>query len=377
MLYLDHAATTPLRPAAWDAMQAARDSFGNPSGLHEVSRHAKNALEAAREEAAALIGANRAQEIVFTGGGTEADNLAVVGAALTRGAVAPIVVSAVEHKAVLESAGFVRRLGGRVAVASVDKEGLVDPGAVAAAVGPDTVLVSIMLANNETGAIQPLADIVTAVKQANPATLVHTDAVQAFVSEPVDVDAPAVDLLSLAAHKFGGPKGVGLLYVRDGVELEPVLHGGGQEMGRRPGTQNVMGVAGMVAAMRETVADRRSFRNRVAAIRDRFETSLEAEIPSLEINGPPTHRLVQHSHVRLRGIKAETLLIRCDQAGLAAAAGSACQSGAIEPSHVLEAMGMDSQAAAESVRFSFGWSSSPEDGELAAKVVADIAGSLS
>jgi cysteine desulfurase len=228
-----------------------------------------------------------------------------------------------------------------------------------------------MLANNETGALQPIADIAATVRAGNPNTLVHTDAVQAFISEPVDVDALGVDVLSLAAHKFGGPKGVGLLYVRDGVRLEPVLHGGSQEMGRRAGTQNPMGAAGMVAAMAATVDERAGFRERVASVRDAFERAVQKGLPGTRVNGPIDHRLVQHSHLGFPGQSSETLLIRFDQAGLAAAAGSACQSGAVEVSHVLAAMGMSEAEAGEAVRFSFGWTTRPGDGELAAKIVIE------
>jgi cysteine desulfurase len=372
MLYLDHAATTPMRPEAWEAMEGLRDAFGNPSGVHAVSRMAKNALEEARERAASLLGAARPSEIVFTGGGTEADNLAVSGAALAGGGRGHVVVSVVEHKAVLESAEFVERLGARVTRVAVDADGLIDPGDVAAAVGEETAVVSVMLANNETGARQPVSDIATAVHSANPRALVHTDAVQAFISEDVDVAALGVDLLSLAAHKFGGPKGTGLLYVRDGVRLEPVVHGGSQEMGRRAGTQNPMGAVAMAAAMQVAVADRSGFRDRVGAARDAFEHRLTEAVPRLRVNGPRDRRLVQHSHLGFPGHASETLLIRFDQSGLAAAAGSACQSGAVEVSHVLAAMGMAAAEAAEAVRFSFGWTTAPEDAEMAAKIVLGV-----
>ena len=377
MLYLDHAATTPLRSSAWEAMESVRHTFGNPSGIHEISRAAKNALEEARETAAALIGASRPQEIVFTGGGTEADNLAIIGPALADGAPGSVVTSAIEHKAVLESASFVERLGGRVSVVPVDSLGRVDPARVAEAVSDDTAVVSVMLANNETGVLQPVGDVVASVRGAGRSTPVHTDAVQAFISEPVDVAGLDVDLLSLAAHKFGGPKGVGLLYVRDGVRLEPVLHGGSQEQGRRAGTHNPMGVIGMVAAMQETVADRAGFRDRVAAERDGFEEALAAEVPGLRRNARGADRLVQHSHLGFPGVDSETLLIRLDRAGLGAAAGSACQSGAVEPSHVLAAMGMSAAEASEAIRFSFGWTSEPGDGRLAAKIVASQVRELS
>ena len=376
MLYLDHAATTPMRPEAWEALSEFKEVYGNPSGVHATSRAAKNRLEVARELAADLLGAQRTSEIVFTAGGTEADNLAVVGAALATGSPGHVVVSAVEHKAVLESAGFVDRLGGHATVVPVDGDGLVDPALVAASVNPDTTVVSVMTANNETGTLQPVAEVAEAVRAVNPATLVHTDAVQAFISEPVKVDALGVDLLSLAGHKFGGPKGVGLLYVRDGVRLEPVVHGGSQEMGRRAGTHNPMGIASMVAAMKATVADRAAFRRRVADVRDTFEADLAAAVPGLAVNGSLDRRLVQHSHLGFPGHTSETLLIRFDQAGLAAAAGSACQSGAVEVSHVLAAMGMGETEAAEAVRFSFGWTSQPSDAKVAAKIVTEVLGVL-
>lgn len=376
MLYLDHAATTPLRPEAWAAMEGFRDDFGNPAGVHGISRQAKNRMEEGRELAAELLGAARPDEIVFTGGGSEADNLAVLGAWQAGGSEHKVVVSAVEHKAVLESAEYIERLGGTVGVVGVDPEGVVNPPDIAAEAGNGPILASVMLANNETGAMQPVADIGQAVKTANAESIVHTDAVQAFISEPINVIDLGVDMLSLAAHKFGGPKGVGLLYVRDGIELEPVIHGGSQERGRRAGTQNPMGIAGMVAAMVAADADRPRFREVVAAARDRFEEILRNAIPGMRVNGPTT-RLLQHSHLGFPGQNSETLLIRFDQAGLAAAAGSACQSGAVEVSHVLDAMGFTETEAAEAVRFTFGWTSTSSDAEVAAKTVVNVIEGLS
>jgi cysteine desulfurase len=377
MVYLDHAATTPLRPEAMAAAEPffAAD-FGNPSGVHEVSRRAKNAVEAAREQAADLLGATHPLEIVFTGGGTEADNLAIAGAALGAGGRRGVVTSAIEHKAVLDTADFVARLGGNVEVVGVDDAGLVDPERVAAAVSSDTAVVSVMLANNEVGTIQPLTEIAAAVRDRDRRVLVHTDAVQAFTSEPVWVPAAGADLIALAAHKFGGPKGVGLLYVRSGVELEPVIHGGGQELGRRSGTHNVAGIVAMVAAMQAAAADRVAFRDRVATARDRFEAVLFDKLPGVEVTAGSAPRLAQHSHVRFPGRRNETMLIRLDAAGIAAAAGSACQSGAVEPSHVLAAMGLEPQAAAECVRFTFGWPNVAADGERAALAVIEVAGAM-
>lgn len=376
MIYLDHAATTPMRPAAIAAMEPyLTEAFGNPSGVHGTSRRAKNALEVARERAADLLGAAHPLEIVFTGGGTESDNLGVAGPALAGGGRGGVVTTAVEHEAVLETARFLGRLGCPVAVVGVDGDGRVGPDAVADACDDRTVVVSVMAANNETGARQPVAEIAAAVRSRTPGTVVHSDAVQAFVSEDVRMDVLAVDLLTVASHKFGGPKGVGVLVVRDGVELEPVVHGGGQELDRRSGTHNVAGIVGMVAAMEAAVADRDRFRADVAAARAAFEGGLAAAIPDLEVTAS-AHRLVQHSHVRLPGVAAEDLLIRLDAAGIAASAGSACQSGAIEVSHVLSAMGVPSDAAAETVRFTFGWTTTPDDGERAGAVVGATAREL-
>ena len=373
MLYLDHAATTMVRPEVSVAMAPfLGDTFGNPSGIHGVSRRAKNALEAAREKAAELLGADRALEIVFTGGGTEADNLAVAGAALAGGKRGGVVTTEIEHEAVLETAAFLERLGSPVTLVGVDRLGRVAADDIGQAIDGTTAVVSVMSANNETGTIQPVHKAAEAARAVNSDVVVHTDAVQAFVSEEITVASTGCDLIALASHKFGGPKGVGLLYVRNGVELEPVIHGGGQELGRRSGTHNVAGIVGMVKAMELTVADRDAFRRRVGAARDRFEGILGAALPELTANAPPDDRLVQHSHLRIRGVQAETLLIRLDQAGVAAAAGSACQSGAIYVSHVLAAMGFSELEASECVRFSFGWVNQSVDGELAAGRVLDV-----
>lgn len=373
MLYLDHAATTRLRPEALEAMErSSREHFGNPSGMHEISRRARNLLEENRERAAALLGAE-ASEVVFTGGGTEADNAALKGTALADGGRGGVVVSAVEHEAVLESGRFLERLGCPVRVVGVDASGRVDPSEVAEAVDSGTAVVSVMAANNETGARQPVRKVAEAARAVNPEVAIHTDAVQSYVSEELRVDELGVDLLTLAAHKFGGPKGVGLLYVRRGTCLEPVLHGGGQEAGRRSGTQNIMGVAGMVAAMEAAHADRAGFRHRVGEARGRFEEGLRSRFPDLSVNGPLDDRLVQHSHLRIPGVRAETALVLLDRAGVAASAGSACQSGAARVSHVLAAMGMEGGAALECLRFTFGWTTRPEDGDEAAGLVADVA----
>lgn len=374
MLYVDHAATTPMRPEVAEAMRPYEgDMFGNPSGVHGIARRAKDALEEARERVAQLLGCEPL-EVVFTGGGTESDNLAVKGAALASGRRGGVVTVATEHEAVLQSAEFLSRLGCPVTIVDVDENGLVAPEAVAAAVTDETAVVSVMWANNETGVIQPVSEVAAAVRRISGSVVVHTDAVQAAVSE--DVTADGLDLLTIAGHKLGGPKGVGALIVRSGVPLEPVIHGGGQELGRRSGTHNVAGAVGLATALETAVADRDRFRRDVGEARRRFEERLTSKLADVVINAPEDRRLVQHSHVRIPGIRNETVLIRLDRAGVAASAGSACQSGASSPSHVLTAMGMTPEQARECLRFSFGWTTRPEDGdELADAVVAAVEGS--
>jgi cysteine desulfurase len=372
VIYLDHAATTPMRPGVWDTMRPyTDDKYGNSSGIHEVSRRAKNALEEARETIAAGIGADTL-EIVLTSGGTESDNLAIKGAVFAEGARRGVVTVATEHEAVLETADFIKRLGMPVTVVGVDTEGRVDVEQLMSAVDGETAIVSVMLLNNETGVIQDVAGIVDAVKGRDPNILVHTDAVQSFASEPIDVAALGVDLMSLAAHKFGGPKGAGLLYVREGTVLEPVQHGGGQELGRRSGTHDVGRVVGMALAMMMAVEDRDDFGHRVGLIRDDFEKRLTAGVEGLVVNTPEGRRSPHHLNVRIPGVLNETLLVRMDMAGVAASAGSACQSGASEVSHVLEAMGLTPGQARESVRFSFGWPSTVDEAEEAAAIVTEL-----
>jgi len=358
MLYLDHAATTPLRPEAAAAMAPwLGPQFGNTSGSHAISRRAKNALEEARERVATVLGAKPA-EIVFTGGGTEADNLALMGRAAVSGQV---VTTAIEHEAVLATSSFLARLGREVAIVSVKSEGVVDPDAVLAATTGDTAVVSVMAVNNETGARQPINEIATAL--AEQGIPFHTDAVQAFGSQAVS--ASQADLISLAAHKFGGPQGVGILYVREGTRLDPLLNGGGQEMGRRSGTHNVAGIVGMTAAMEAATSDRARFVAATSEARQRFEAKLSDRVERTI----PVDSAVPHiSHLRFE-VPADTMLVRIDRLGLAASAGSACQSGATTISHVLEAMGVSPETARRSLRFSFGWTSTPEDGEQAAELV--------
>jgi len=376
-IYLDHAATTPMRPETWEAMAPfAGDTFGNPSGVHGVSRAAKNALETARETIAGLIGA-RPLEVVFTSGGTESDNLAIKGAVLSNTPRQGMVTSAVEHEAVLETADFLKRLGLPVTIVGVDSEARVDPDEVAAAVTEDTSVVSVMMVNNETGTVQDIRAISDAVKSGSPETLIHSDAVQAFGCETVDVDDLGLDLLTISAHKFGGPKGSGILYVRDGTALEPVIHGGGQELGRRSGTHDVAAAVGIATAAEAASRDRERFETEVRGIRDRLEQRLVQDVGGVVVNSPVTGRSSHHLNVRFPGIRNETLLMLLDQHGVAASAGSACQSGAATVSHVLEAMGLTPDQARESVRFTFGWTSTMDEADEAASIVESIVSRLS
>ncbi len=371
MLYLDHAATTPMRPQVWEAMSSLTErGWGNPTGFHRSARAAKNALEEARERVADVLGC-RPLEVVFTSGGTESDNLAIKGAALAGGRRGGVVTSAVEHEAVLNTARFLGEWGCESSIVGVDPDGVVDPGRLIESVGPQTSVVSVMAVNNETGARQPVRKIADAVRdQAGPDTVIHTDAVQAFVSEEVRVDDLGVDLLSLAAHKFGGPTGVGVLYVREGLNLEPLSHGGGQELGRRSGTHHVLGAVGMAEAMELAASDRERLCRDVIEARRRFETALSEKVPDLVITSE-TQRTVHHSHLLFRGVTNQTLLVRLDRLGLAASAGSSCQSGAARVSHVLSAMGVSDRDARSSVRFSFGWTTRPSHGDQAADLVLE------
>lgn len=372
MIYLDHAATTPMRPGVWDSMAPfASDVFGNSSGVHEVSRRAKNVLERERERVAELIG-SAPMEVVFTSGGTESDNLALKGAAWSPSPRSGVVTGATEHEAVLESADLLRRFGHSVKVVGVDEKGNVDIDSLSDAIDSGTALVSVMLINNEVGTVNDLASLARQVKAIDSDVLVHSDAVQGFASEDIDVEQLGVDLLTITGHKFGGPKGAGMLYVRDGTPLEPLLHGGGQELGRRSGTHDVAGVAGLAKAMELAVADRQRFREEVSQVRDDFEKRLSAAVPDLVVNTPEGCRSPQHLNVRFPGVRNETLLMRLDRAGVAASAGSACQSGAATVSHVLEAMGLTSAEARESVRFTFGWNSTLDEAIEAAEITVGL-----
>jgi cysteine desulfurase len=361
--YLDHAATTPMRPEAVEAMLPfLTERFGNPSGSHAVAREARKALDEAREIVADCL---RAQpgDVVFTGGGTEADNLAIIGRHAVR--PGPVVCSAVEHHAVLHGCHSLPE----ARVVPVRPDGVVDVDALASLLDPSVSVVSVMLANNEVGTIQPLGEVADVVRAAASDVVLHTDAVQAFSWLDVADLASAADLVAVSAHKFGGPKGVGALVVRDGVAIKPIIHGGGQERDRRSGTYNVAGIAGMAAAMRATVAQRDATVARVGALRDRLTDGLLAAVPNTVETGDRATKIAGNCHLSFAGIESEALLVLLDGAGVCASAGSACTSGAVEPSHVLTAMGVPAERAAGALRLSLGTTSTDADVDLALEVI--------
>jgi cysteine desulfurase len=373
MHYLDHAATTPVLPEVAALVTAVMtEDFGNPSSVHAAGRRARAVVEDARERVAVAIGASPA-EIVFTGGGTEADNLAIKGAtAKRRGNGDHVVVTAFEHHAVLDAAHALEAAGFEITVVRVPESGVVDAHEVAAAVRPSTILVSVMTVNNEIGTIQPVAEIVSAVEKANPRTLVHTDAVQALGNVPVDVHGWGVDLAAFAAHKLGGPKGVGALFVRSSVPVEPLVHGGGQERGLRSGTLNAAGIAGfgLAAEIAAKEVDEKS--ERLAALRARLLDGITDAVPDVVVNGELERRVAGNLNVCIPRADGETLLLLLDERGIACSSGSACASGALDPSHVLLSIGVSRALAKGSLRFSLGRSSTDADVDAVIEALPDV-----
>ncbi len=382
-VYLDHAATSPLRPEVAEAMAPfGAERFGNSSGAHHVARDARRALEEARDLVAECLGASPG-EVVFTSGGTEAANLAILGTLAARQeaglAAGAIVCSAVEHAAVLESCRAATRATARIAgvapvelrVAPVDGQGILDLEALEDLLRDDVGLVSVMLANNEVGTVQPIGEVVGAVARAAPGAAVHTDAVQAASYLNVAELARGADLLSVSGHKLGGPKGVGALVVRERVRVDPIVHGGGQERDRRSGTHDVAGAVGLAAALRAVAASRREESARVGALRDRLAAALVAGLPGTVRSVDSARSLPGHCHLRFDGVEQEELLVLLDERGVCASAGSACASGALERSHVLAAMGVPAGQARGAVRFTLGHSTGPPDIERAVSAVTD------
>jgi cysteine desulfurase len=382
--YLDHAATTPMRPEAVEAMLPYLGGdgwFGNPSGSHQESRRARLAVDDAREQIAGFLGADLG-EVVFTGSGTEADNLAITGALGARpvpagGLPGPIVCTAMEHHAVLNTCRAASGPGtGGLREVRADRSGMVDLDALAEACTPDVRLVSVMAVNNEIGTVQPLDTVARLVRRLAPGAVLHSDAVQAAPWLDMPPITAAVDLLSVSAHKFGGPQGVGALVVRQGVPIEAVVHGGGQERERRSGTHNVAGIVAMAAALAATVAERADTRARVTGLRDRLVDGLLASVPNTEETGDRSGKVPGHAHLRFAGVESEAMVVLLDEAGVAASAGAACSSGAVEPSHVLLAMGLDKEAAGSGIRFSLGATSTDADVDHALAVVPGVVARL-
>jgi cysteine desulfurase len=354
-IYLDYAATTPLDPRVLEAMLPyMTERFGNPNSIHSFGREARLAIDEAREKIAQLLNC-QPSEIVFTSGGTESDNLALRGIAEAyRQKGNHIITTAIEHHAVLRTCKALEDMGFSVTYLSVDEHGLVSPEQVAEAVNERTILVSVMHANNEIGTIEPVAEIVKAVKEKRPDTLVHTDAVQTVGHISVDIQELGVDLLSFSAHKFYGPKGVGGLFIRKGVRLVPQLTGGGQERNRRSGTENVAGIVSMAKALEIAIAEMSNELPRLQSLRDELIAGVLNRIPDSRLNGHPTQRLPHNANFSFRGIDSETLLLQLDMHGIAASSGSACSSGSLEPSHVLLALGLDYELAISSLRLTLG-----------------------
>jgi cysteine desulfurase len=373
MHYLDHAATTPVLPEVREAMGAALDAdFGNPSSVHSAGRRARQLVEDARDRVALAIGASPS-EVVFTGGGTEADNLAIKGAVeKLRGNGDHIVVTAFEHHAVLDPAKWLGTKGFEVTIVPVGSDGCVDPRRVAEAVRPSTLLVSVMAVNNEIGTIQDVSAVASAVKSANPNTLVHTDAVQALGNIPLDVHAWGVDLAAFAAHKLGGPKGVGALFVRSSVPVEAIVHGGGQERGLRSGTLNVAGISGFGVAAEIAGKEVHEKAERLAPLRDELLERLRSDVPDLVVNGSLEKRVAGNLNVCVPRAEGETMLLLLDEAGIAVSSGSACASGALDPSHVLLALGISKDLAKGSLRFTLGRPSDRSDVDAVASVFGEV-----
>jgi len=357
VVYLDSAASAPMRPEALEAMLPfLAGEYANPSAHHSSGRRAGEQIEAARDDVAGVLGATP-EEVIFTSGGTESINAAIKGVAIAQaeaGVGRHIVTTEIEHHAVLHSALYLERFGYEVEVLPVDEHGRVSPEQVAAAVRPDTALVSIGYANNEVGTVQPLAEIVAAVRRASAAhgrfVPVHTDAVQVANSHSLDVDALGVDLLSLSAHKFGGPKGMGLLYLRRGVPYLEQMSGGGQERQRRSGTENVPGIVGTAVALRLAQEERDVFVSRMSTLSTRLRDGIVASCPTARLNGHPTERLPQSLHACFANLEGELLVEVLDSYGIEASAGAACTSATWEPSHVLLAMGVPLSMAVGSLR---------------------------
>ena len=373
--YFDHAATTPLDPRVFDAMAPAlRDGWANPGGIHQEAQRARALLDDARERIADVLEC-QPREIILTSGGTEADNLAIRGAAKAREhAGRHIITCAIEHHAVLHPFEQLEREGWETTILPVDREGFVDPAQVQDAVRDDTALVSVMAANNEIGTLEPVAEIARAVKERNPKTIVHTDAVQAAGAIDIRPDILGVDLLSLTAHKIYGPKGAGLLYQRRRTPLDPQILGGGQEEERRAGTESVAQAVGLATALQLAERERRARTQHAADLRDQLWRELRERIHPIQLNGPAdwSKRLPNNLHLCFPGIEGESILLSLDLEGIAASSGSACTTGSTDPSHVLSALGIDPDTAHSALRLTLGQSTTSESVDRVAETLPQI-----
>ncbi|MBR6185011.1 MAG: cysteine desulfurase NifS [Clostridia bacterium] len=370
-IYMDNAATTAICPEALSAMLPCfGDHFGNASSIHGTGRDARKTLEEARRTVAECLGA-KAQEIYFTSGGTESDNWAIKGAAYAnRKKGSHIITSQIEHHAVLHTCEWLEKQGFRVTYLPVDEYGLVNPRDVEAAITDQTILISIMAANNEIGTIEPISEIGKIAKAHK--IIFHCDAVQAVGAIPVDVDSWGVDMLSLSGHKFHGPKGIGALYIRTGTKVDIFLHGGAQERGRRASTENVPGAVGMAAAMKKAVDSIEENGMRLIAMRDRLIQGILSRIPYSRLNGHSLYRLPGNVNVSIQYVEGEALLLRLDLAGIAGSSGSACTSGSLDPSHVLLAIGLPHEVAHGSLRLSLSDGNTEEEVDEVLRVLPDI-----
>ena len=359
-VYMDNAATTSLAPEVLEQMMPyLTANYGNPSSVHAFGREARPGLDKARQQVAAALNAE-VDEIIFTGCGTESDNTVLLGVAEKYKAKGNhIITTNIEHHAILHTAEYLEKNGCEVTYLPVDEYGRVSAEQVAEAIKENTILVSIMFANNEVGSIMPIAEIGAVCREKG--VLFHTDAVQAVGHVPIDVKAMNIDMLSLSAHKFHGPKGVGALYVRRGIRLPSFVKGGGQEKGRRAGTENTAGIVGLGAAIELSCANMEENAKRMTSLRDRLIEGIEREIPEVKLNGHRTERLPNNVNYSIRYIEGESILLMLDMNGIAASSGSACTSGSLDPSHVLLALGLDHETAHGSVRLTLGDETTEED----------------
>jgi cysteine desulfurase len=360
-VYFDYNATTPLAPEVADLVaRVSREVFGNASSIHHFGQQAKATMDDARSAIASLLNADPS-EIVFTSGGTEADNLAIRGAAeaLEPSGRRHLIASGIEHEAVLNTVRALARRGWRTTLLDVDQTGIVSPDRLRAVIDRDTALVSVMHANNEIGTIQPIAALAAIAHEHG--ALMHTDAVQTAGKIPVDVRALGVDLLALSAHKFNGPKGAGALWIKRGTRMQPTVTGGKHERNRRAGTENVAAIAGLGVAATLAAGKMAAEAGRVSALRDRLEAGILREVPGTQVNGARDSRVPNTTNISFERVEAESLLIALDLEGIAVSTGSACSSGTLEPSHVLKAMGLSPHRTQNSLRFSLGMFSTQEE----------------